>query len=78
MSTRWCPIRQIYFFTISGNNKNIKEVTVIDTEGKIIKNYQSPLPMQFSIAEIANGTYQIKIVDTFGHATIRKLTIVRQ
>ncbi|MBL0050577.1 MAG: T9SS type A sorting domain-containing protein [Bacteroidetes bacterium] len=65
-------------FTISGNSKNIKEVAVIDTKGKIIKNYQPPLPKQFSIVEIANGMYQIKIVDTFGHITFKKLTLVKQ
>nr|MBK9653210.1 T9SS type A sorting domain-containing protein [Bacteroidota bacterium] len=65
------------FFTFIRNDKNIKEVTLLNAEGKLIKNYQKPFPAQFSIAEFANGLYQVKIVDADGHTTVTKLNIIR-
>jgi hypothetical protein len=64
-------------FKIEGAAANIMQIKVNSAEGKLIKAFKQPLQQEYSIAEIANGFYQVSLIEDSGRVSYLKLSIIR-
>jgi hypothetical protein len=64
-------------FYLQGNLENLKKIELLSADGKLIKQFLSPFKKEFSIADIANGFYQVKLTEDADRIFFLKLSIIR-
>jgi hypothetical protein len=63
-------------FVITGNVDNISEVFLMNYEGKVLKQFK-PLQLKYTVTDIANGMYWLKLIESSGKVSVIKLSIIK-
>lgn len=64
-------------FSLLGNLSYLKIVEIVSPDAKLVKQFRLPLVNEFSIADITNGFYQIKLIEVSDKISFLKLSIIR-
>ena len=64
-------------FKLFGQQELLSEISLMNSEGKLLKSYSNPLPLDFETTELSNGFYKVRVVDLGGNISYLRLIIIK-